>query len=246
MLRLRALSGEQLLVVDPREQAPLQSVLDTLYSIMATRLRVVETRLNFHSMDETRPLDLLDSWQDSERLLAGHYLDVLMLMRPCRAGGEDELAWAIERGHWFEVDRLLASWVDPNVDLSHRATLETEGSTALCCACSVDNVEVATSLISARADVNRRDWDMDSPLLIAASMGSRSMVRLLLRNAADASQEDAKGRGPIERCFIDSSIGPVISLLRAGATVRPYTENFHLLHQAAERGSLNWVTCLVR
>ncbi|CAE7401600.1 ANK1 [Symbiodinium sp. CCMP2592] len=130
--------------------------------------------------------------------------------------------------------------------LASGATLETEGSTALCCACSVDNVEVATSLISARADVKRRDWDMDSPLLIAASMGSRSMVRLLLRNAADASQEDAKGRGPIERCFIDSSIGPVISLLRAGATVRPYTENFHLLHQAAERGSLNWVTCLVR
>ncbi|CAE7839234.1 Psmd10 [Symbiodinium sp. CCMP2592] len=278
MLRLRALSGEQLFVVNPLEQTSSDSVLNTLRSMVAGHFGILQGRVDLHSMDESRPIGRCVVWQNSEHFLAGQDLDVLMLLRPFRSGCEDELVSAIQREDGNYVDRLLASWVDPNVDLTDygglrrrvrwtplcfaaqipgancriaasllaaRATFETE-KTALCCACSVYNVQMAQFLVFCLADVNRRDWRMDSPLLIAASMGSRSLVQVLLRNAADVTQEDGLGRGPIERCFMDSSIEPVLSLMRARATVRPYTHNCHLLHQAAERGSHRWVACLVR
>lgn len=280
MLRLRALSGEQLLVVDPREQReqrPSTSVIDYLTYMMAGHLGVHVDRVNLHVMDESRPIGNSVFWQNCENLLAGYDLDVQVILRPFRSGCGEALARAIDLGRSFDVHRLLLSWVDPNVEdprrrlsrvhwtplcvaarahpencwiveslLEARAALETEGTTALCCACAARNGAVAELLISAGADVNRRNWQMDSPLLIAASIGDRSLVRLLLRHAADASQEDERGRGPIERCFMDSSIDPAISLVLAGVTVRPYTDDHHLLHEAAARGSYRWVTCLVR
>ena len=250
---------------------------DLLALTMARHLGVREDRVEIHSMDESRPIGRLNSWSSLENLLAGRDLDVLVVLRPFRVGGGQELAFAIGCSEAYSVDELLASWVDPNVEvprrrtdpvhwtplclaaqipgdgcwiveslLEARAALETEGTTALCCACRAVNVTVAALLISVRADVNRRNWRRDSPLLIAASIGSTPLVRLLLRNAADVSQEDNRGRGPIERSFEESWIDPAVSLVLAGATVRPYTDKCHLLHAASERGSHRWVTCLVR
>ncbi|CAE7241749.1 ANKHD1 [Symbiodinium sp. CCMP2592] len=245
MLRLRALSGEQLFVVNPLEQTSSDNVLNTLRSMVAGHFGILQGRVDLHSMDESRPIGRCVVWQNSEHFLAGQDLDVLMLLRPFRSGCEDELVSAIQSEDGNYVDRLLASWVDPNVDLTdygglrnHRSLLRLQ---RLQCADGA-----ILGLLLSLADVNRRDWQMDSPLLIAASMGSRSLVQVLLRNAADVTQEDGLGRGPIERCFMDSSIEPVLSLMRARATVRPYTHNCHLLHQAAERGSHRWVACLVR
>ena len=71
----------------------------------------------------------------------------------------------------------------------------------LTAACEARNMRMVNFLLEADADVNRPTWFMDTPLLIAVSMDSAPLVRLLIRHRANIRQQDRWQRGPIERAF---------------------------------------------
>ena len=103
---------------------------------------------------------------------------------------------------------------------------------------------MASFLIRVGADVNRPTSFMETPLLVAASVNSAALVRLLLRSYADSNQQDPQQRGAIERAFEHEALGAATCLVCAKAQVQPYTNDSCLLHQAAARGSIAWVKLL--
>ncbi|CAE7724113.1 unnamed protein product [Symbiodinium necroappetens] len=114
----------------------------------------------------------------------------------------------------------------------------------LMAACESRNTRMASFLIQAGADVNRPTWFTETPLLLAASVNSAPLVRLLLRNRADITQRDPRQRGPVERAFEHEALRAATCLVRAKAQVQPYADDECLLHQAASRGSVAWVKLL--
>ena len=114
----------------------------------------------------------------------------------------------------------------------------------LVAACESQNARMASFLIHEGADVNRPTWFTETPLLIAASVNSAPLIRLLLSNCADVNQQDPRQRGPIERAFQHEAVRAAKCLVQAKAQVHPYTNDNCLLHQAASRGSITWVRLL--
>eukprot|EP00439_Symbiodinium_sp_Y106_P016504 s6435_g2.t1 len=114
----------------------------------------------------------------------------------------------------------------------------------LVAACVSQNLGMASFLIRVGADVNRPTSFMETPLLVAASVNSAALVRLLLRSYADSNQQDPQQRGAIERAFEHEALGAATCLVCAKAQVQPYTNDSCLLHQAAARGSIAWVKLL--
>ena len=120
------------------------------------------------------------------------------------------------------------------------------GTSPLVAACETRNAQMASFLIQAGADVNRPTWWTDTPLLIAASIDSTPLVRLLLQNHANVNQQGPQQRGPIEEAFQSDAVRVATCLVRAKAQVQPHTYDKCLLHRAASRGSITWVKLLIR
>jgi len=116
----------------------------------------------------------------------------------------------------------------------------------LAAACESRNIQMASFLLGARADADQPSWFMDTPLLVAVSMDSAPLVRLLLRHRANPQPQDRWQRGPIERAFQEQAPRAAACLLRARARVQAYASASSLLHRAARSGSILWAKLLVR
>ncbi|CAE7598782.1 unnamed protein product [Symbiodinium sp. CCMP2592] len=140
--------------------------------------------------------------------------------------------------HVSIAETLVAAQAD--VDGRHFAV------SPLLAACESRNTRMASFLIENQADVDRRSWTMESPLLVAVSMNSAPLVRLLLRHRANINHQDRYQRGPIERAFEHRAPLAAACLLHANARVQAYASANSLLHQAARRGSSTWIRLLIR
>ncbi len=84
--------------------------------------------------------------------------------------------------------------------LPHLNAKDAEGNTALLLACQAGNLQLATRLKDARANVSVANHQDDTPLLVAAKEGSVALVRKLLEAGAkvtcytvfDVANEDVK------------------------------------------------------
>ena len=135
------------------------------------------------------------------------------------------------------AERLLEAHAD--VDGKHFE------KSPLVAACESQNVRMANFLIHEGADMNRPTWFSETPLLIAASVNSAPLIRLLLSSRADVNQQHPRQRGPMERAFQHEAVRAAKCLVQAKAQVHPYTNNNCLLHQAACRGSTTWIKLLI-
>ena len=142
----------------------------------------------------------------------------------------------------FGCSCIAAALVEAQADVDGKHF----GTSPLVAACETRNTQMASFLIQAGADVNRPTWWTDTPLLIAASIDSMPLVRLLLQNHANVNQQGPQQRGPIEEAFQSDAVRVATCLVRAKARVQPYTYDNCLLHQAASRGSITWVKLLIR
>ena len=107
----------------------------------------------------------------------------------------------------------------------------------LVAACESQNLQTASFLIHEGADVNRPTWFTDTPLLIAASVNSAPLLRLLLQNRASIHQQDPRQRGPIERAFQDEAVRAAKCLVQANAQELPCT-NENCLPRGRKQGKL--------
>lgn len=96
--------------------------------------------------------------------------------------GTSPLVWAVIRYDMASFDMLLAHQADVNAISGHLH------ETALFTAVDNDEVEMVRKLLAHGAKVNIAASSNRTPLMMAASDGSKSMVQMLLAAGADASQ----------------------------------------------------------
>ncbi|XP_044096661.1 fibronectin type 3 and ankyrin repeat domains protein 1 isoform X2 [Neovison vison] len=130
---------------------------------------------------------------------AGH-LDVVKYLRRHGAswetrdlGGCTALHWAADGGHCNVIDWMIKDGCE--VDAVDTGS----GWTPLMRVSAVSgNQSVASVLIDAGADVNMRDKDGKTPLMVAVLNNHEELVQLLLSKGADASVKNEFGKGVLE------------------------------------------------
>jgi ankyrin repeat protein len=151
-------------------------------------------------------------------------------------GGENALLKAVDVGP-IEIVRYL---------LAHGANVHTanpnNGETALFTPVRWHQFEILTMLIQAGADVNHRNRDGNTPLVIAEFANDSEMVKFLKANGA-------KLDSPNEEIFFAASDGDVVALQRmitVGVKARSHTWSyrFSFKHQRAVK-RLEWSTSIV-
>ncbi|KAM9617490.1 LOW QUALITY PROTEIN: fibronectin type 3 and ankyrin repeat domains protein 1 [Trichechus inunguis] len=128
---------------------------------------------------------------------AGH-LDVVKYLRKHGAswdtrdlGGCTALHWAADGGHCSVIEWMIKEGCE--VDVVDTGS----GWTPLMRVSAVSgNQKVASLLIEAGADVNVKDKDGKTPLMVAVLNNHEALVRLLLDKGADASIKNEPGRCP--------------------------------------------------
>ncbi|XP_004681011.1 PREDICTED: fibronectin type 3 and ankyrin repeat domains protein 1 [Condylura cristata] len=144
---------------------------------------------------------------------AGH-LDVVKLLRSHGAswetrdlGGCTALHWAADGGHCHVIEWMIRDGCE--VDVADTGS----GWTPLMRVSAVSgNQRVASLLIEAGADVNRRDKDGKTPLMVAVLNNHEELVQLLLEKGADATVKNEFGKGVLEMARVFDRQN-VISLL---------------------------------
>lgn len=139
-------------------------------------------------------------------------------------GGETPLHEAAKKGELEIVDLLVARGAEIN------ATTGT-GETPLLWAASEGRYEIAEFLIAKGADVNTQGGEGSaSPLHLAAEMGHRRLVQLLLASGASVDLKDRLGHTPAIRAMQQNNENVVTILAEAGAEIN--------LHLAAYLGDI--------
>nr|XP_060499023.1 fibronectin type 3 and ankyrin repeat domains protein 1 [Panthera onca] len=130
---------------------------------------------------------------------AGH-LDVVKYLRRHGAswetrdlGGCTALHWAVDGGHCNVIEWMIKDGCE--VDAADTGL----GWTPLMRVSAVSgNQRVASLLIEAGADVNTKDKDGKTPLMVAVLNNHEELVQLLLDKGADASVKNEFGKGVLE------------------------------------------------
>ncbi|KAB1271757.1 Fibronectin type 3 and ankyrin repeat domains protein 1 [Camelus dromedarius] len=130
---------------------------------------------------------------------AGH-LDVVKYLRRHGAswdtrdlGGCTALHWAVDGGHCGVIEWMIQDGCEVDVvDACSRWTPLMRVSAVS------GNQKVASLLIDAGADVNVKDKDGKTPLMVAVLNDHEELVQLLLDKGADASVKNEFGKGVLE------------------------------------------------
>ena len=104
---------------------------------------------------------------------------------------------AVKTGNREVLKLHLANGVDLNIQDPQ------SGLTPLSWAVFAGEVEIATQLIKADADVNGKNRDGGTPLHEAAFMGRSEIARMLLRNGADVEAINDSGQNPLDLAQAD-------------------------------------------
>ncbi|KAI4882549.1 hypothetical protein NFI96_034482 [Prochilodus magdalenae] len=130
---------------------------------------------------------------------AGH-LDIVKYLRKYRAtwqsrdmGGCTPLHWAADGGHLPVIEFMIQDGceLDARDTVSHWTPLMRVSALS-------GNAAVASLLIRAGADVNVRDKDGKTPLMVAVLNNHKELVELLLDNGADQHVKNEFGSGAAE------------------------------------------------
>jgi ankyrin repeat protein len=134
---------------------------------------------------------------------------------PASATGWTPLTTAVSNGHLACIKLLVHKHVDMD-----RATRS--GDTALHCAINApyhpEDTQIVELLLNSGADVNRKDDNGRTPLVLAVSKRNQSVAEVLLANGALTDLRDNDGR---DACYIansqrHSSLANVIEEYRTG------------------------------
>lgn len=130
---------------------------------------------------------------------AGH-LDIIKHLRKCGVschttdfGGSTPMHWAADGGHCKVVQYLITNGCE--VDVKDTSSLWTP---LMRVSAINGNVDVASSLIQAGANVNVKDKDGKTPLMVAVLNNHESLVRLLLAKGADLTVTNEYGVGILQ------------------------------------------------
>ncbi|XP_046304841.1 fibronectin type 3 and ankyrin repeat domains protein 1 isoform X3 [Marmota monax] len=158
---------------------------------------------------------------------AGH-LDVVKYLRRHGAsweardlGGCTALHWAADGGHCTVIDWMIKDGCE--VDVVDTGS----GWTPLMRVSVVSGSQkVASLLIEAGADVNVRDKDGKTPLMVAVLNNHEQLVELLLDKGADASVKNEFGKGVLEMARVFDRQN-VVSLLEERKKKLPRKSSVH-------------------
>ncbi|KAI1886982.1 hypothetical protein AGOR_G00201360 [Albula goreensis] len=141
------------------------------------------------------------SGKDSLMLACFHgHLDIVKYLRECGApwtsrdrAGCTPLHWATDGGHLPVIAHMIQDGceVDERDGVSHWTPLMRVSAVG-------GNVAVASLLIKAGADVNARDKNGKTPLMVAVLNNHEKLVQLLLENGADHHMKNEFGSGAAE------------------------------------------------
>ncbi|WP_246090081.1 ankyrin repeat domain-containing protein [Nonomuraea deserti] len=130
---------------------------------------------------------------------------------------EEQLYRAALNGDSETVGKLLAGGADPNTPSEG----EEEGL-PLCAAAAWDRTEVATTLLTAGAEVDGRETGGWTALLWAAANGHAATVRVLIEAGAEVDATNDDGDTPLSLAARRGALGVVQVLLEAGADAGKY------------------------
>ncbi len=102
----------------------------------------------------------------------------------------EQLYEAVKKNDKEKVEKLIEEGADINHIVQAGPWMKVS---ILITAVNNKNVDIATLILSNKADVNWKDGFNTSAILYAASTGSNEMVNLLLQYGADINDNDGKG-----------------------------------------------------
>jgi ankyrin repeat protein len=161
------------------------------------------------------------------RLRAGHCngltalaaVVVLLLSPAVQAATDTRLADAAQKRDIAAVRTLLSQKVDPNAP-------GRDGTPALLWIVRVDDVETASLLVKAGADVKLANRQGLTPLALAASNGSAAMLKVLLDAGADVNAFDPANETPLMATARVGNLDAVRVVLERGATIEATDPQF--------------------
>lgn len=134
-----------------------------------------------------------------------------------RYTGETALMFAAFNGDANIIKALVSAGADPNVQVVSFHAGEITPLISVINSNREDGVEVASVLISAKAQINPTGKFLLSPLMHA--VGNLELVKLLIANGADVNQKNFRGVTALMAAAVDGTPSVVRYLLEQGADV---------------------------
>ncbi|XXG67162.1 hypothetical protein AAC387_Pa06g0569 [Persea americana] len=152
--------------------------------------------------------------------------------------GETPLIHATRQGHFATAKYLLDHGADP-------AASSELGATPLHHAAGIGNIELLKLLISKGIDIDSQS-DAGTPLIWAAGHGQQDAVKVLLEQYANPNVETDDNITPLLSAVAAGSVHCLELLIQAGAVANISAGGATPLHIAADIGSTEIITCLLK
>jgi ankyrin repeat protein len=153
---------------------------------------------------------------------------------------EAEIIDAIRRGQAAAVQDRLAQGMDLHFRAGH------SGETPLHIAAAYNRGEIVRILVTAGADIDRRDRQGQSPLFYAADKGGIEALGTLLELRADPNHAAYSGRTALFSAALRGRDDLIAALLSQGADPNVTADGSSALFYATNRGHFNAVRTLVQ